>query len=418
MSTKVVKKASFKYDFAWSKYGGVSYGPLILSRVEWCHLLGAKTPVRYAVGLFLGMDRGGKKKYQRFTKELGVTPSTFVKGLARFTIKEHVTDGLWRKYRRYVEYNSYKNTALAGLVLKDRGKLDAIESTIDGALADNQEFLIPALLCFQGPSDTPIDKDEVISRIRAISGKGWWKRFCQKPLYWHVLMNQTAGAIIDQYSIHTDYRYTLGAIDMPHTWVKHRVLLTTMLHSGHPQLMIKVARRLKMVTLVAKSELFRHILRDTLSMAAQLGRSPATITNGCRNPEDLRELHDKLSDEIMLRKDKMFRIPYYEDVVEVKDKVFKQIRHTKEVDVELIDSPSRLLKEGTQQKHCVYSYNGQVRSGAYYVLSVSNKDGRSTIGIESRNGELVLDQWYGSCDNPPPPSHRDNLEVLSHEYTH
>ena len=133
------------------------------------------------------------------------------------------------------------------------------------------------------------------------------------------------------------------------------------------------------------------IWRDTFNIARRYNHR--IRPNKFKHPNDVKQLHDKLSD-IVSRDTKLLR--------EMKDKTFVPFEHpTKEYDgfqFVFLGSPEDLVHEGKTMRHCVGGYSEQCLEGESIIFSM-RKDDRGYITLELRGSDLKIVQKYTIKDH-------------------
>ena len=162
------------------------------------------------------------------------------------------------------------------------------------------------------------------------------------------------------------------------------------------------------------------LMDDTFSMEQEL-EIPLDLTK-INSEKGLKKKHDKFLEEIKLRarlreKEKLetvFKFP----------KKFKPVIKNLDAKYELIKDGERLLREGEEQRNCVFSYFKNITEGKcliYSLLTEENSENvsgnlkkekkRYTIEIIERNGKFEVDQFLGKFNKKTPVSIKLEAEL-------
>ena len=136
-------------------------------------------------------------------------------------------------------------------------------------------------------------------------------------------------------------------------------------------------------------------LLDYYQMANQLGHPFVMPVSEMQ----LGKMHDDLVDKLNSAKLQDFS----DDRHKYKGNILKNLESS-ELEYRLLDSPRKIFRQGSHQRHCLGSYTDQLDT--YLFFSVISNDEYYDAQV-SKQGKLI--QFYGKCNTAPPAKLREEV---------
>ena len=350
----------------------------LFRNMDSCNGFSKKSPVHELMRQ-IGYSR--KTDAQRFTKELGVTPSNLLKILRGTLHNEKIAPiQYWvEKLARGYNKGTYK-WYIIDEIHRNIGTVRSLEK-------DNLHSLVPIAI-LSGCTST--------QDMKQLFGKSLWKKLCNNSLTRNTLI----------FKCHFETPVKQGALvrvinNIPSSVLKYSPSVinkvATYQQLQHHYMNIIKSKRVSINT--ERFDLIRDIdcLRDTVRLYSRIHRvdpREAVETLSKRSTKNVLALHDALRQESMSRtapsKDINWVSKYGNINTNVKDYTFT-----------IYNTTGDIVKEGIDMRHCVGCYSNSVLVSKYLVISI-RKDGKkvSTLGCRVVEDELKFDQHYKVMNTP------------------
>ena len=308
---------------------------------------------------------------QGFTKDFGITPTKLYK---KFMYEMYA---MWVDPHKDIVnmmFYSYDKKADIRMVQQLHDILPLVEQT----KKDGNNHILPLVVFFQ--RDT--------KELRGMFGRSLWKSLCNNSKTKNVNLVKYLHNLEVWTSLNKSDVYEIGvANSLPSTILKKSYLirpreLKYVYENTGKQVKDFILNEGR-ATFTQDEKSILDMVIDTVGMAEQVGEE----VNFNWSVRRMKEEHDRLTREINLK-----RLGY--DTFDIPEG-FPRIVKNNFVKATLIETPDRLLQEGVDMRHCVFSFANSIKMGRYLVYSVESVNGyRSTLGLTISDNEANINQHY------------------------
>ena len=304
-----------------------------------------------------GKKQGNKEYNHSLSEALGMPPSLWKRRfnyemIALWVEPVKQFSYLFRGFRGRINYHDLLETW-------DR------KEYLMQAIEDGQENLIPLIFAFNA---TP-------SELKAMFGKGEWKRLCKNSRTRNMLIVKCAPFYrLNEADRVRNVKY---ANKIPSTVLGYR-------NDVGDSLLWAVKNKERALNIDWETGILVSLYADTKRMAQRTRQE----FNPNWSRRTMKEKHEEFTNKINEAR-------YGTKPFEYERIIIEQGEYTGE----LLMSPKEVANEGTSMRHCVASYAEDCSFGKYAVFSIKKNDDRySTLGLRKRDTEWRINQHYMACN--------------------
>lgn len=319
------------------------------------------------------------KKANAFTKATGYSPK-YVKKTFNALARQKLEVDFGQDFMRY-GFTMGGRVSSSNLEAMYRSK-----AVMDAYKKDGLDNLIPFAFRFK---KTP-------KELKELFGKGLWKRLCANSMTRNKYIANYCKYMSDstlKNMVRTLSYFPSAILKRGYKYLHFEGEVALLLRDGYTASFIASPEGIRMI----------HMLNDTGRMAARRGvefNPEWSVKRILALHEELTALQNAEAQERLYNRHKN-TVAETNALEEAQTKA--SIYQSEGVTCVLLDTPTKLLKEAKDMKHCLAAYASRVLSGKYLAYSVTAVDGtRSTLGlrVDFKNDkvQVVFNQHYGYCN--------------------